>query len=277
MTTRYRIDLAYDGAGFHGWARQDGLRTAQGTLEHWITLVLRLNTPAELTVAGRTDAGVHARGQVAHADLPGDDLAPELFRRLSRVLPDDLVVGRVAVAPPGFDARFAAIWRRYAFRLCDGVPDPLQRHLAVRVRGELDAATMDDAARGLVGLHDFGAFCKRRDGATTVREMLECRTERAASGLVEVRLVADAFCHSMVRSVVGALVAVGSGQRDAAWFAGLIDRPDRAGDVTVLPPHGLTLEEVGYPADADLAARALTARARRDAAAPTTPADEETS
>ncbi len=277
MTTRYRIDLAYDGAGFHGWARQDGLRTVQGTLEHWITLVLRLDAPAELTVAGRTDAGVHARGQVAHIDLPSDDLAPELLRRLGRVLPDDLVVRRVTVAPPGFDARFAAVWRHYVFRLCDGPPDPLQRHLAVRVRGELDVAVMDAAAHGLVGLHDFGAFCKRREGATTIRQMLECRAGRAASGLVEVTLVADAFCHSMVRSVVGALVAVGSGQRDAAWFADLIDRPDRAGDVTVLPPHGLVLEEVGYPPEAELAARALTARARRDVRpAETAPDHEET-
>lgn len=277
MSTRYRIDLAYDGAGFHGWARQDGLRTVQGTLEHWITTVLRLDAPAELTVAGRTDAGVHARGQVAHADLPGDDLAPQLFRRLDRVLPDDLVVRRVTVAPPGFDARFAAIWRRYVFRLCDGDPDPLQRHLAVRVPSALDAAAMDAAARSLVGLHDFGAFCKRREGATTIRQMLECRAERTASGLVEVTLLADAFCHSMVRSVVGALVAVGTGQRDAAWFAGLIDRPARAGDVTVLPPHGLVLEEVGYPPDADLAARALVARARRDERpAGNLPDDEET-
>jgi len=275
VTTRYRIDLAYDGARFHGWARQDGLRTVQGTLEHWITTVLRLDSPVELTVAGRTDAGVHARGQVAHADLPGDDLAPELFRRLGRVLPDDLAVRRVSVAPAGFDARFAAIWRRYVFRLCDGLPDPLERHVSVRVRGDLDVARMDAAARGLVGLHDFGAFCKRRDGASTIREMLDCRAGRTASGLVEVTLLADAFCHSMVRSVVGALVAVGTGRRDATWFAHLIDRPERAGDVTVLAPHGLVLEEVGYPPDAGFAARVTAARARRDDAASSRAPDDQ--
>ncbi|MFT3875560.1 MAG: tRNA pseudouridine(38-40) synthase TruA [Propioniciclava sp.] len=275
MTTRYRIDLAYDGAAFHGWARQDGLRTVQGVLEHWITTVLRLGAPAELTVAGRTDAGVHARGQVAHLDLPDEDLAPELLRRLGRVLPGDVVVHAVSVAPDGFDARFAAIWRRYVFRLCDRSPDPLERHLAVRVRGALDVAATHAAASSLVGLHDFGAFCKQREGATTIREMLECRAERAPSGLLEVTLRADAFCHSMVRSVVGALVDVGTGRRDAAWFAGLIDRPARAGEVTVLPPHGLVLEEVGYPADTDLAARARAARARRDEPAPTDPAQQE--
>ena len=265
MTTRYRLDLAYDGRDFHGWAAQDGLRTVQGTLEHWIATVLRLDAPARLTVAGRTDAGVHARGQVAHVDLPGPHHATELLRRLDRVLPDDLSVHGVRVAPAGFDARFAAIWRRYAFRLADAAPDPLQRHTAVRVRGPLDVGAVDAGARSLVGLHDFGAFCRRREGATTIRQMIECHAERSpATGLVEVTLRADAFCHSMVRSVVGALVAVGTGQKDAAWLAGLVDRPTRAGDVTVLPPHGLVLEEVGYPADDQLAARQLEARARRD-------------
>lgn len=265
QTTRYRLDLSYDGRDFHGWARQDGFRSVQGTLEHWITTVLRLPEPATLTVAGRTDAGVHARGQVAHVDLPGADVAPELLRRLDRVLPDDVVVHRVTVAPPAFDARFAAVWRRYVFRLADRPLDPLLRHTAVRVRGPLNVAVVDAGARLMVGLHDFGAFCKRREGATTIRDMLECHAERSpATGLVDVTLRADAFCHSMVRSVVGALVAVGQGQRTLEWLGELIDRPDRAGDVTVLPPHGLVLEEVGYPADDQLAGRQTEARARRD-------------
>lgn len=265
MTTRYRLDLAYDGADFHGWARQDGLRTVQGVLEEWIGTVLRLPAPAALTVAGRTDAGVHARGQVAHVDLPEPGLAPELHRRLDRVLPADLVVRRVAEAPEGFDARFAALWRRYVFRLADSSPDPLARHAVVRVRGALDVAALDAGAATLVGLHDFGGFCRRREGATTIRDLMECHAERSGStGLVEVTLRADAFCHSMVRSVVGALVSVGQGHRDAAWLASLLDRRDRAGDVTVLPPHGLVLEEVGYPVDERLAARQAEARARRD-------------
>ncbi|QIK71406.1 tRNA pseudouridine(38-40) synthase TruA [Propioniciclava coleopterorum] len=261
--TRYRIDLAYDGTDFHGWAVQDGLRTVQGTLQEWITRVLRLDAPAELTVAGRTDAGVHARGQVAHVDLaPG--VAEELQRRLDRVLPPDVVVRRVAEAPDGFDARFAAVWRRYVFRLSDAAGDPLTRATRVRVRGPLDVAALDAAARRLVGLHDFAAFCKRREGATTIREILEAHAERDEEGTVAVTLRADAFCHSMVRSVVGALVAVGQGRHDPAWIDDLLARPERAGDVTVMPPYGLVLEEVGYPADADLAARQLQARARRD-------------
>lgn len=268
MSVRYRLDLAYDGADFHGWAAQDDHRTVQGVLEHWITLVLRLDGPARLTVAGRTDAGVHARGQVAHVDLPERGLAPVLHRRLERVLPGDVVVHRVTEAPGGFDARFAAVWRRYVFRLADGPLDPLLRRSAVRVRHPLDVEALDAAARTLVGLHDFAGYCKRREGATTVRELLECRAERSASGLVEVTLRADAFCHSMVRSVVGALVPVGLGQRPRTWPASLLDAPGRVGDVEVLPPHGLVLEEVGYPADDQLAARQTQARARRDERTP---------
>ena len=263
MTTRYRLDLAYDGTDFHGWAAQDDLRTVQGTLQEWITRVLRLDAPAELTVAGRTDAGVHARGQVAHADLP-DGVAAELQRRLDRVLPPDVVVHRVSEAPAGFDARFAAIWRRYVFRLGEGAGDPLSRSARVRVRGPLDVAALDDAARRLIGLHDFAAFCKRREGATTIREILQAHAEREADGTVAVSLRADAFCHSMVRSVVGALVAIGQGRHEASWIDELLTRPERAGDVTVMPPHGLVLEEVGYPADEALAARQVEARARRE-------------
>lgn len=276
--TRYRIDLAYDGRGFHGWAAQEGLRTVQGELEGWITRILRLDHPAVLTVAGRTDAGVHARGQVAHVDLPSPDMAEELTRRLRRALPDDLMVRAIATAPDGFDARFSAIWRRYIFRLADPLRDPLHRGMVVSLGDPLDVATMNAAARSLLGLHDFAAFCKRREGATTIREVLEAGAARVADGelvgTVAVTLRADAFCHSMVRSVVGALVAVGTGRRDVEWLTSLVDRSDRANEVAVLPPHGLVLEEVGYPAGAELAARQLISRARRDSdRAQTTPTD----
>lgn len=267
--TRYRLDLAYDGTDFRGWAAQSGdLRTVQGVLELWITRVLRLDTPAVLTVAGRTDAGVHARGQVAHVDLPSPGLADELQRRLARALPDDVVVHRVSEAPEGFDARFAAVWRRYVYRLADAPIDPLLRGMVVGVRGPLDLDAMRAAASHLVGLHDFGAFCKFREGATTIRELQHLTVTRLPdgplAGVVEIELRADAFCHSMVRSLVGALVAVADGRRDAAWLASLVDQPTRAGDVTVMPPHGLVLEEVGYPPDDQLAARQQEARARRD-------------
>ncbi len=281
MTVRFRLDLAYDGTAFAGWATQPGLRTVQGVLEDWLPRVLRLDQPTPLTVAGRTDAGVHARGQVAHVDLPAVSHAgrtgevetgPYVWRRLGRVLPDDVVVRRVSLAPDGFDARFSAIWRRYVYRLCDDVAaaDPLRRHHVTHVRTPLDDAAMDRAGQSLLGLHDFAAFCRPRDGATTIRTLDHLRVARTAAGAVQVEVRADAFCHSMVRSLVGALVAVGDGSRSSDWLAGLLDRPGRAGDIHVMAPHGLTLEEVGYPPDAELAARALAARAVRTLPSPTT-------
>jgi tRNA pseudouridine38-40 synthase len=266
MTTRFRLDLSYDGAGFHGWAAQTGLRTVQGELEAWIGRVLRIEPPV-LVCAGRTDAGVHARGQVAHLDLEVDDadeVVATLTRRLRRALPDDLAVHRVQVAPAGFDARFAAIWRRYAFRLADGVLDPLDRFTTVAVRGPISVEELNAAAAPLRGLHDFAAFCRAREGATTIRDLQHLHAVRLPDGRIEVGLRADAFCHSMVRSLVGALVEVGTGRRDAAWLAALVDNDQRCGEVPVLPPHGLVLEEVGYPADDQLAARVEVARARRE-------------
>lgn len=264
--TRFRLDLGYDGTGFHGWAAQTGLRTVQGELEAWIGRVLRLPEPPVLACAGRTDAGVHARGQVAHLDLDTDEpdeVATTLARRLRRALPADLVVHRVGVAPDGFDARFAAVWRRYAYRLADRSPDPLQRFTTAAVRGRIDVAALNAAGATLLGLHDYAAFCRAREGATTIRELQWLEARRLPDGRVEVGVRADAFCHSMVRSLVGALVEVGTGRRDAAWLTGLLDEPARSGDVPVLAAHGLVLEEVGYPPDDQLATRAREARARR--------------
>jgi len=266
MLTRFRLDLSYDGTGFHGWAAQTGLRTVQGELEGWIGRVLRIDPPT-LVCAGRTDAGVHARGQVAHVDLDtedADELVATLTRRFRRALPEDLAVHRVQVAPAGFDARFAAIWRRYAYRLCDGVLDPLDRFTTVAVRGRISVDVLNAAAAPLHGLHDFAAFCRAREGATTIRDLHHLQAVRLPDGRIEVGLRADAFCHSMVRSVVGALVEVGTGRRDADWLAGLVDNDQRCGDVPVLPPGGLVLEEVGYPADDQLADRVTVARARRE-------------
>ena len=269
---RWRLDVAYDGTGFAGWATQPDQRTVAGELERWTTTVLRLDAPATLVCAGRTDAGVHARGQVAHLDLP-DDLgaAPEeLQRRLARVLPADVVVASVRPAPTGFDARFAAVWRRYVYRLADDATprDPLLRGYVQDVPGVLDLDRLAAVVPDLLGLRDFAAFCKRREGATTIRTLLDLRAERVATGplagVVEVTVRADAFCHSMVRSLVGALIAVADGRRDRAWLAALLDAPARDSSVPVLPARGLTLEEVGYPADDALAARADEARAVRE-------------
>lgn len=269
---RVRLDLAYDGTSFSGWARQPGLRTVQGELELALSTVLR--TPASLTVAGRTDAGVHARGQVAHVDvpahaweaLPGRGVRPPaqaLRTRLAGVLPADIVVGGVSLAPEGFDARFSAVWRRYAYRIDDGAaPDPLTRSWVLRHRRPLDAASMASAAAGLLGEHDFLPFCKPREGATTIRRLLDLDVVREG-GLVVVKVRADAFCHSMVRSLVGALLAVGEGRRATAWPAEVLDAGLRDSGVAVAPARGLVLEEVAYPPPGELAARAREARAVR--------------
>lgn len=265
-TTRWRLDIAYDGTEFSGWAAQPDRRTVQGELEHRIGQVLRLPAAPTLTVAGRTDAGVHARGQVAHVDLPEDAPVDTLARRLRRVLPADLVVRGVRPAPEGFDARFAARWRRYVYRLVDeaGFADPLLRGHVARIRGTLDLDELAAAGRELLGLRDFAAFCKPREGATTIRTLLDCTPRRrSGDGTVEITVRADAFCHSMVRSLVGALSAVATGQRDLVWLRAVRDAPTRQSSIQVMPAHGLTLEEVGYPPDDELAARAAAARAVR--------------
>ncbi len=272
---RLRLDIAYDGTEFHGWAAQRGLRTVQEELEAWIPRVLRLNEPVSLTCAGRTDAGVHARGQVAHVDLPDVNDVPqtitELTYRLRNVLPSDVVVRRVSLAPPGFDARFSAIWRRYVYRIADSTPDPLLRIHVTPLRTELDLQRLNAVAGKLRGLHDFAAFCKQREGATTIRNLLQLSARRTWGDVAEITVKADAFCHSMVRSLVGALVAVSTGRREPDWLVGLLNTRERAGDIRVMPPGGLTLEEVGYPRDRELAARAVEARARRTLDSPDSP------
>lgn len=261
---RLRIDLAYDGTDFHGWATQPGLRTVQGTLEEWIGKVLRLGGPPSLVVAGRTDAGVHARRQTCHVDLDLDeDPSATLQRRLRRVLREDIAIRRVSPAPQGFDARFSAIWRRYCYRLSDQVADPLLRGHVTPVRQPVDVGALNAGAQLLIGLRDFAAFCKPRAGATTIRHLRELHAERRDDGTVEIHLLADAFCHSMVRSVVGALTSVADGHRTLAWLEEVAASNVRHGEVQVMPARGLTLEEVGYPPDDQLAARAEEARARR--------------
>jgi tRNA pseudouridine38-40 synthase len=237
----------------------------QEALEQALATVLR--SPVELTVAGRTDAGVHATGQVAHCDVPREAWAAQrdrLVRRLRGVLPADIAVPAVAEAHPDFDARFAALARHYVYRLTDAPwgPPPLRRADVAGWPRALDAGAMGAAAERLLGEHDFAAFCRRREGATTIRTLLALDVVRAGD-LVEIAASADAFCHSMVRSLVGALVAVGEGRRPPEWPAEMLRRTERASEVPVAPAGGLTLVRVDYPADADLAARTGVTRARR--------------
>ncbi|MFI6293353.1 tRNA pseudouridine(38-40) synthase TruA [Nonomuraea sp. NPDC050790] len=275
---RLRLDLGYDGTDFSGWARQPGRRTVQGEIEEALTRILRLPEPASLTVAGRTDAGVHARGQVAHVDLSDEALVrldprgvalagtaerlSALVRRLAGVLAPDVRIFRVSVAPEGFDARFSAMSRRYAYRVCDapGGVDPLARREVVWHARSLDVEAMNAAAVRLLGEHDFAAFCKKREGATTIRELQRLEWVRDGRGLLVATVVADAFCHSMVRALVGSLMAAGDGRRPVEWPGEVLAAAVRDSGVHVAPAHGLCLEEVTYPAPDQLATRAATTR-----------------
>ncbi|MFD8279999.1 tRNA pseudouridine(38-40) synthase TruA [Streptomyces solisilvae] len=265
---RVRLDLAYDGQEFSGWAKQRERRTVQGELEGALRTVTRSSENFELTVAGRTDAGVHARGQVAHVDLPEALWAEhrdKLLRRLAGRLPHDVRVWKVAEAPPGFNARFSAIWRRYAYRVTDhpGGVDPLLRGHVLWHDWPLDVAAMNAASERLLGEHDFAAYCKKRDGATTIRTLQRLEWARGADGVITATVRADAFCHNMVRSLVGALLFVGDGHRPPDWPAKVLAAGVRDSAVHVVRPHGLTLEEVGYPADGQLAARNRESRNKR--------------
>lgn len=264
---RLRIDLAYDGTDFHGWASQPGLRAVQTTLEDALRVVLRADVAPATTVAGRTDAGVHARGQVVHLDI--EDIAEDALRRLPRqlngVLPDDISVHAVTRAPHGFDARFAALARRYSYRLVDATAvDPLERHAVVLHPQPLDVERLNQASALLVGLHDFSAFCKRTDTGTAIRTLQEFSWHRDEYGVVVARVKADAFCHSMVRSLVGALLFVGDGRRELSWPRELLDAGVR--NSPVAPARGLVLEEVYYPDDDALLARQEFTRQIRDSA-----------
>ena len=267
---RVKINLAYDGTEFSGWAAQPGRRTVEGVLSETLGHVLRLPEAVRLTVAGRTDSGVHARGQVAHADLPAAVWAAHAdaaLRRLGRALPPDIRVRSIDVAPDGFDARFSALWRRYAYRICDDPAraDPLRRRDTLWHPRMLDLTAMNEAASRLLGEHDFAAFCRKREGATTVRALRRLAWERDADGVAVGGVVADAFCHNMVRALVGALLRVGEGDRPVSWPAGVLAAAVRDPVVRVVPAHGLCLEEVRYPSTDQLAVRAALTRRVREA------------
>jgi tRNA pseudouridine38-40 synthase len=245
------------------------VRTVQEDVETALARVLRTSQPPSLTVAGRTDAGVHARGQVAHVDVPHqvwEDAAGAALRRLNGVLASDVRVHAIGPAPADFDARFSALWRRYSYRVCDSQQgaDPLRRHDTLWHRFPLEVELMNEAAEACLGEHDFASFCRRREGASTIRELLRLHWQRDETGVLTGAIVADAFCHNMVRALAGALLAVGDGRKPAHWVADVLAAKVRDPAVVVAPPHPLCLEQVCYPADADLAARALATRQVRN-------------
>ncbi|MEH1167938.1 tRNA pseudouridine(38-40) synthase TruA [Micromonospora sp. CPCC 205539] len=266
---RLRLDVSYDGTGFSGWAAQPTRRTVAGVLAETLDLVLGAGTATGLTVAGRTDAGVHATGQVCHLDLPAEvwrQHEERLLRRLARLLPTDVRVRAMTEVPVDFDARFSATFRRYEYRVTDARfgAEPLRRHEVLAWTRPLELAALNAAAAGLVGEHDFAAYCRRKEHATTLREVTRLDWRRDPDGLLVATVQADAFCQAMVRSLVGAMLVAGDGRRPVEWPGSLLDRRDRSSEVTVAPAHGLTLVAVGYPADpAEYARRAdLTRRLR---------------
>ncbi|WP_258802888.1 tRNA pseudouridine synthase A [Pseudarthrobacter sp. NS4] len=278
---RVRLDLSYDGGPFSGWALQPGLRTVQGVLEEALQLLVR--RPIRVTVAGRTDAGVHARGQVVHLDLTeaewlglprGHELDPAvaMLRRLrgalSRILGDltgAVEVHRVSLAPPGFDARFSALWRRYSYRIADGPAlwDPLGRYSTLWHKNALDVSLLNEGASRLLGLQNFLAFCKPREGATTIRELQRFEFTRAEDGVIVATVQADAFCHNMVRALIGSALYVGEGVVEPGWLHERLLAKKRDAKSVLAAPHPLVLEEVAYPSDDELLARAELTRAVR--------------
>ena len=266
--SRFRLDFSYDGTDFAGWAKQPGLRTVQGELLRALEQIFGASeSDFGMRVAGRTDAGVHASGQVCHIDL-SDEQIHRLGRsaltpaRLNGLLPPDVRIASVQIAPAGFDARFSAIYRRYHYRLADSTvpPSALESRFRLEVAGELDLAAMQVVAPALIGLRDFGAYCKPREEATTIRELRLLQIEREASGVIRVVIEADAFCHNMVRSIVGALIRVGQHRLTPAELQEITTQAERTSKFKVVEPHGLVLVEVGYPGEDKLAEQAIQAR-----------------
>ena len=263
---RVRMDVSYDGGDFSGWAAQPGRRTVAGVLTEALGRLFGAVTG--LTVAGRTDAGVHATGQVCHVDLSAEafgTLESSLLRRLAALMPPDARVRAVTPVPDTFDARFSATFRRYEYRVADTVwgPEPLRRHDTIGWVRPLDLDRLNAASGALTGEHDYAAYCKRKEHATTIRAITRLDWRREPDGVCVATVQADAFCQAMVRSLVGALLSVGDGRRGPDWPATLLSRTERSSEVTVGPAHGLTLIAVGYPDEAGYAARGEATRRLR--------------
>jgi tRNA pseudouridine38-40 synthase len=271
--SRYRIDFGYDGTDFAGFAKQPGQRTVQAELVKGLEVIFGKDSKDfAMRVAGRTDAGVHAQHQVVHVDLSPTQITrigrnPDVASRVNTALPQDIRLFSFEKAPAGFDARYSAIYRRYRYKIADHASflDPLSVRYVLKLKVDLDLKLMRQAAKQMVGLHDFGAFCKPRAGATTIRNLRYIRItrKRKEGNIVEIELKGDAFCHNMVRSLTGALVAVARGRASVQDVKDRLISANRTGSFKVLGGRGLSLIEVGYPRDAKLAEQAEKARKLR--------------
>ena len=261
---RLRLDLSYDGTNFSGWAVQPDRRTVQQVIEDAISTVAQAK--AETIVAGRTDAGVHATGQVIHVDLPESLELSDLAYKLNRILDEDIRINQISIAPPAFHARFSALRRYYEYRILDEnkVIPPLARFNTESWYRPLDLDVMNQASALLLGTHNYAAFCKFREGATTIRTLETYSWRRDRDGYLIGDVVADAFCYSMVRNLVGAIVCVADGRKDRSWITTLLEDKERVSDSLVFPARGLSLYKVDYPTDAELLERAAKTIARRE-------------
>jgi tRNA pseudouridine38-40 synthase len=261
---RLRLDLSYDGTNFSGWAVQPDRRTVQQVIEDAISTVAQAK--AETIVAGRTDAGVHATGQVIHVDVPETLELSDLAYKLNRILDEDIRINQISIAPPAFHARFSALRRYYEYRILDEnkVIPPLARFNTESWYRPLDVDVMNQASALLLGTHNYAAFCKFREGATTIRTLETFAWRRDRDGYLIGDVVADAFCYSMVRNLVGAIVCVADGRKDLSWITTLLEDKERVSDSLVFPARGLSLYKVDYPTDAELLERAAKTIARRE-------------
>ena len=241
---RLRMDISYDGTHFAGWAKQPDRRTVQECVEDAIATVSRI-TP-ETIVAGRTDAGVHATGQVIHVDIPESVSLDDLAYKLNRILDEDVRIHAISIAPEAFHARFSALRRYYRYKILDAneVLDPLSRIDVATWYRPLDVDVMNKTSALLLGEHDFAAFCKFREGGTTVRRLEKYEWKRNSHGYLEAEIVADAFCYSMVRNLVGAVVCVADGRFDPEWIVGVLNNKERVSDSLFFPARGLTIFQV---------------------------------
>ena len=243
---RLKIELSYDGSDFAGWAKQPNQRTVQGVLEGVLTKLI--GTDAETIVAGRTDAGVHAIGQVVHVDIPSTFQDIEnLTYKLNRMLDSDIRISSCEIAPENFHARFSAISRVYQYKIIDGleIVPPLKRFDTASWYRKLDENLMNEASKLLIGTHDFIAFCKFREAQSTVRTLLEFFWRRENGALIGT-VSADSFCYSMVRNLVGAIVCIGEGRYPKEWILKVLEGKERVSDSYVFPANGLTLVAVNY-------------------------------